>query len=441
MVAALATIAIACAFAVFSVPLALAAAAFLLVGGVGAPLLAHRLARGLGPRQLAARAALHQGLVEGIQGLPDLLAFGRAADQAERLAGIERESGRLQRKMAWIDGLQLALGDLVASLAVLAILALAIPLVGSGRVAGVYAGFLALLMLGGFEAVQPLGQAFGALGRGMAAADRLFAVADAPVPVADPPYPLPVPLAPSLSFEDVRFAYDPAEGQVLDGVSLRIDPGRWAAVVGPSGAGKSTLAHLALRFSDPAGGVVRLGDRTVRDYRLDDLRAALAVVGQDTVLFTDTLRNNLRLARPAATDAELIDALLAAQLGDLLDRLPGGLDGWVGEQGLTLSGGERQRLAVARALLKDAPILILDEPTANLDPRTEALLLAAIHARSRDRAVLLITHRLVAMERMAEILVLDGGCVVERGTHETLSAANGLYRQLLDAQDQLLVLA
>jgi len=452
-------------FAAFSPVLAMAALLFLLAAGVGAPALSLWLSRGLGARQIAARGALHDAIIEGIQGMPDLLAFGRAQDHAAKLRALETANRRLQARLAWRMGLQGALADLLAGLAVVVILALAIPLADAGRIGAVYLGCLALLMLASFEAVQPLGAAFGILGRSVRAAGRLFTVADATPVVSDPPHPCAAPVLqcpasgpqsatatlpavnkgtlqcqpPWIAFDAVRFAYERGEGPVLAGVSLSVRPGEWVAVVGPSGAGKSTLASLAMRFWDPDGGMVCVGDGSARDYRLDDLRAAIAMVGQDTTLFTDTLRNNLRLARPAATDTELIAALETAQLSGLLERLPGGLDGWLGEQGLTLSGGERQRLAVARALLKEAPILILDEPTANLDAETERALLAAIRARA-DQAVLLITHRLVGMEAMSEIVVLDHGRVVQRGCHEELAAAEGLYREMLEAQQQVLAL-
>src|SRR6185437_5152513 len=162
-------------------------------------------------------------------------------------------------------------------------------------------------------------------------------------------------------------------------------------------------------FWDPSSGLVSLSGHDLRRYGLDDLRSSIAVAGQDTTIFTDTLRGNLRVARPGAADSELLAVLEQAQLGECTARLPDGLDTWLGEQGAGLSGGERQRLALARALLKEAPILILDEPTANLDPLTEAALLKRIFARAGGQAVLMITHRLTALERMDEIIVLDQG--------------------------------
>jgi len=205
-------------------------------------------------------------------------------------------------------------------------------------------------------------------------------------------------------------------------------------MVGPSGAGKSALARLALRFWDPASGVIRLNGQDIRRYSLRDLRDLVGVVAQDTYIFNDTLRANLLLARSGASDAEIEAAVEQAQLSEFVRQLPQGLKTWVGEQGLQLSGGERQRLAIARTLLKNAPILILDEVTANLDPLTEQALLDTLDELSRGRITLHITHRLLAMERMDEILVLDHGRIVERGTHDGLLAMEGLYRQLFDVQ-------
>jgi ATP-binding cassette subfamily C protein CydC len=432
-VAACALCAITAVFAIFSPVLALSAALLLLAAGVGVPVLALWCARGLGERQLATRGVLYDRVIEGIQGMPDLLISGRSDDHAARLGQVEREAGQLQMQQARISGLQAALAGALTTLAVVATLALAVTPIDSGHIGGVYLGFLVLLMLAGFEAVQPLGVAFATLGRSLTAAHRLIDMADAEPMVRDPLQPAAVPARPSLCFDHVSFSYDPADGPVLQDVDLRVEPGRWIAVVGPSGAGKSTLAALALRFWEAYSGTVLVGGAPVDAYLLDDLRASFALVGQDTTLFTDTLRNNLRIARAEATDEQILDALAVAQIGNL----PGGLDGWVGEQGLTLSGGERQRLAVARAVLKDAPILILDEATANLDPTTEEQLLAAVHARMRERAVLVITHRLVGMERMAEIVVLDRGRVVQRGTHAQLSERAGLYREMWEAQEEV----
>ena len=423
----------------FGTLMGLTAVGFLLATGVGAPLLARQLTGGLGRRQLELRAELNARIVDGIQGAQDLLAFGREDDQQRDIAALNRELGRVQGRMAFITGLQDALSDLMMNLAMLAILVLAIPQVAGGEIRGVYLAFLALVILGGFEAVQPLGTAFQFLGRSVGAGERLFEVVDAEPEVADPGQPLPPPVDCTLELDRVGFCYEPVGPPVLEDVTFVLEPGKRVAVVGPSGAGKSTLVSLILRFWDPSSGGIRLGAHDIRKYAQDDLRSLIGVVAQDTHVFNDTLRGNLLLARPEATDDELQRAVARAQLSELVERLPGGLDSPLGEQGLKLSGGERQRLSIARTLLKDAPLLVLDEPTANLDPLTERRLLDAAYEVMRDRATLVITHRLVRMEDMDEVLVLDGGRIVERGTHEELLGAGGLYSHMVEVQRDIFV--
>jgi len=245
----------------------------------------------------------------------------------------------------------------------------------------------------------------------------------------------------TLEFEHVHFAYQPDEREVLSEINFSIAPGSRVAIVGPSGSGKSTLVRLALRFWDPTSGTVLLNGHDARKYALADLRNLIGVVAQDTYLFNDTIRGNLLLGRPDASDSEIKHVLEQAQLTNFVDRLPQGLQTWVGEHGLRLSGGERQRLAIARALLKNAPLLMLDEATANLDPVTEAALLEALAELIRGRTTLMITHRLTALEQMDTILVLDRGKISEQGTHNQLMQAEGLYRQMFDLQNGELSLA
>jgi ATP-binding cassette subfamily C protein CydC len=272
----------------------------------------------------------------------------------------------------------------------------------------------------------------------MAAGERLFGVTDATPQVIESTTPLLAPTGRTLEFDNVHFAYHSDEGEVVEAVTFNIRQGSRVAVVGPTGAGKSTLVRLALRFWDPTSGVVRLDGQDIRQYTLNDLRHVIGVVAQDTHLFNGTLRDNLLLARPDASQDALKQALEQAQLAEFVRQLPNGLHTWIGEQGLRLSGGERQRLAIARALLKDAPLLILDEATANLDPLTERAVLDALDLLMQGRTTLMITHRLIAMERMDEILVLNQGRISERGTHEQLLATGGLYRRMLDVQNDIL---
>lgn len=441
-------------FALFSEALAWTALAFLAIAGLAVPLLAGRLSRHLGERQLSARGELNAQLVDGIQGVQDVLAFGLEHEFHQRIARLDDKRSRLQQRMAAIGALEAGLQDGVSSLAVWTIVLLAIPLVSAHRIGGIYLAFLALVMLASFEAIQPLGSGIQFLGHTLAAGKRVFTVLDSTPEVTDPATPVSLPsMLPgaalqlaaadsgdeqkqpsTLAFDHVTFAYGQGEEPALKDVSFTVPAGSRVAIVGPSGAGKSTLARLAVRFADPGGGAILLGGVDIRHCALHDLRAAIGVVPQETYLFNDTLRRNLLLARPDATDAELEQVLQQAQLGDVFRQLPRGLDTWLGENGQRLSGGERQRLAIARVLLHNAPLLILDEPSANLDAISEHELLCTLDTTARGRTTLLITHRLYAMERMDMILVLDHGRIVERGTHAQLLAAGGLYQRLFDVQ-------
>lgn len=433
-----------------SIWLGLALVGALVLAGVGLPLLTLWLSRSPGERAVAARAALDTALVEGVQGAADLLAFGRAEQFQAELAGLGRRLARAQERLAAARGLHGALSGLLASLAGLATLAIATPLVRAGRIDGVYLALIALAATAAFEAVAPLGQAAEHLGASLAAARRLFAIADRPAPVRDPANPAPAPFSAGVEVRDLSFAYPPSTGQeptasseqsaldsqppALAQVNLSLPPGARVALVGPSGAGKSTLAQVLLRLWEYRQGEIWLGDRELRQCRAADVRRMIGVVAQDTHLFNATVRTNLLLARPGASQAELDAAAEQAQLRGVIQALPQGYDTWIGEQGLRLSGGERQRLAIARAILQDAPLLILDEPTAHLDEPTSQALLAALDRLMESRTTLLITHRLAGLEAMDTIVVLDGGRVVEQGRHHELLRLGGCYQRMWEQQ-------
>jgi len=234
----------------------------------------------------------------------------------------------------------------------------------------------------------------------------------------------------AVSFENVWFRYAEEEPWVLRDVSFTLPAGESVAIVGPSGAGKTTLVNLLLRFWDARGGSIRLSDRDLRDLAPDEVRRMFGVLTQNTYLFSGTIRENLLLARPDADPADLDAAVSRAQLMDFIRSLPDGYDTWLGEYGLRLSGGERQRLAIARAVLKDAPVLILDEPTANLDPVTGRAVLDSIRALMAGRSVLSITHSLAGLEDADRVLVMRHGALVERGRHAELMALGGFYHKM-----------
>jgi ATP-binding cassette subfamily C protein CydC len=434
-------------FSIFSIGMAWVALAFLALAGLGVPCLSQLLSRGLGKQQIKVRSELNIQIVDGLQGIQDALAFGYSHARLEGVVACDRALGQVQRRMARITGLQIALVDLLMNTAMWVLIILAIPLVSTGYIDGVYLGAIGLIILASFEAVQPLASAFQGLGHSRAAAERVFAVVDTPPPVTESSTPQPILANPGglngydLSFDHVHFTYRQGQSEVLRDISFDLRQGSRVAIVGPSGAGKSTLVRLVLRFWDPTSGTIRLNGQDIRGYSLRDLRELIGVVSQDTYIFNDTLRANLLLARSGASETEIEAAVEQAQLIEFVRQLPKGLKTRVGEQGLQLSGGERQRLAVARAFLKNAPILILDEVTANLDPLIERALLDTLDELTQGRTTLHITHRLLGMERMNEILVLERGNIVECGIHEELLAMEGLYRQLFDIQEGMLLMS
>ena len=426
-------------FAAFYLPIAFVLILFFLILGLILPVLSQIAGHGPGGQLIAQRADIQSQLVDGIQGIADLLAFGRGSDRLVQVSNIGKIYGETQKQMARINGVHSALGTLFTNLGVWLVLLLVIPQVTAGNIQGVMLGTFALMTLASFEAVTPLPLASQMWNASREAARRLFEVVDAEPAVKETGEKRRATHLPSsLQVSNLSFAYPNQSVPALQNVTFTVSEGQSIAIIGPSGAGKSTLANLLLRFWDYESGEIRLGGSSIKDLGQDEVRRQFALVSQNNYFFNTTIRENLRLARRSIRQEEIEAAARAAQIHEFILSLPKSYDTLIGEQGLRLSGGERQRLAIARALLKDSPLLLLDEPTANLDPQTEQQVLETLFTTMRNKTSLLITHRLVGLERVDEILVMQDGQIVERGRHAELLVYKGLYRRLWDVQNQIL---
>lgn len=302
------------------------------------------------------------------------------------------------------------------------------------------AGTLGQFVLYSVIAASGLGQlseVWGDLSQAGGAAERLGELLTEKSAITNPPIPrpLPQPAKGAVEFDGVTFAYPASSNRtVLNNLSFAARPGETVAIVGPSGAGKSTLFSLLLRYYDPKGGTIRIDGTDIREGSLNDLRARIAIVPQDTTIFATSIHDNIAFGRPDASQEMVRAAAIAAQADEFINRLEKGYDTLAGERGVTLSGGQRQRIAIARAILRDAPLLLLDEATSALDAESETLVQQALEGLMRNRTTLVIAHRLATVLKADRILVMDEGCVVEEGTHETLVRAGGLYARLARLQ-------
>jgi ATP-binding cassette, subfamily C, bacterial CydC len=415
-------------------PAGLVVAAGLAVAGLAAPLITAAVARRSALSAAPARGDLSAAVTDMLSGAADLHAFG-AQDQAlGAIAAADSHLTELARRSATAGGTGAALSSASAGLTLWAVLLAGVAAVGGGVLGRVPLAALTLTALAAFEAVSALPAAALQIGQARTSAARIAAVLDAPEPVSDPPAPLAAPSRPvrvTLSGASVR--YEPAGPLALDELDLDLPPSRRVALVGPAGAGKSTVASVLLRFTGLADGTATLNGEPIERYAADDVRAVIGGCPQDPYLFDTTIRQNLRLAKPGASDAELDRAADQALLTPWIASLPHGLDTRVGMHGMAVSGGERQRIALARALLADPAVLVLDEPTAHLDAGTREELTSRLLAAKPGRSVLLITHDPAGLDQADEIVVLDHGRVVQRGTHTELLAAGGWYALMCGA--------
>ena len=417
---------------IFDPQIAVAVVALLAVAGIGVSMAAYRAGSRTGQHLARIRSDLRTQLVESLQGMAELLVYeGHRADLSE-IRRIDAQLIREQKAMSRITGLSSACVSLCSGLAVVCVLYIGVDRVHAGAMNGAILALVALAVLAALEAVSPLPVAFQYLGRTRESARRLVEIVDS-VPAVEFRNTEATPLQhPDLQFESVAFRYAEDGPPVLSNFSTIIPHGSRIALLGQTGSGKSTVMHLLVRFWDPVRGKIRINDRNLRDYSESDLHGLFTVVSQQPHMFGNTLRENLRLARRDASDRDIQEALDRARLLEFVESLPDGLDTWIGEAGKMISGGQARRLAIARAALQNHPVWLLDEPTEGLDLKTERRVMGNIDSVTVGKTVILATHRLVDMDRMDRILLLESGKIVEEGTHEELMAGPTRYAAMYD---------
>ncbi|SMC70952.1 thiol reductant ABC exporter subunit CydC [Sporomusa malonica] len=419
-------------------PLAWPVAGAFIAAGCVIPVVLGRLGQTTGRKVIEARAMLNGALADSIEGLTELAAFGQAKTQAVKVTALNSRLINRQKQANAVMAMADALGTLGMNITVIAVIALAAPLVGSGTLAGVYLAVAALAVQASFEAILPLPAVIYYWQESKAALERIKDISRQPVIAQLSGTKEILPGAVHLAAHNLSFAYQPGLPSALSGITFNLPQGKKLAIVGASGAGKSTLAGLILRFWDYSQGALLLNGDDIRNYAPAAVRRAISVVSQDTYLFNATIRDNILLAKPDAAETELKAAIAGAMLGEFIDKLPQGLKTMTGQNGLALSGGERQRIALARALLKTAPVWLLDEPTAGLDAYAESIVMENVLQAAGSCSVILITHRLIGLEAMDEILVIEGGKIAEQGSLAELLAQKGVFYQMWGLQQDLL---
>ena len=416
-------------------PAAAVLAAGLLTAGVVVPLAGAAVARKAAREGAPARGRLAATVTGLLDGAADLHAFGAAEAALAPADAADAELTRADGRTATASALGAGLMSAVTGLTVWGVLLLGVAATGTGVLSRVPLAVLTLTALAAFEAVTALPAAAVQLGQARVSAARIAAVTDTPDPVRDPCRARALPPGPfSIQLRDATVRYQPGGPPALDRVSLDLPPGLRVALVGANGAGKSTVAAVLMRFCELTAGAVLLNGHDLASYTADDVRSVIGGCPQDPHLFDATIRDNLRLARPDATDEELEAAAARARLLPWITSLPRRWETPVGTHGAAVSGGERQRLALARAFLADPALLILDEPTAHLDPASRRALTADLLHATEDRSVLFITHEPDGLDQVDQIVVLDQGRVVEQGSHQQLRHAGGHYQRIWESE-------
>lgn len=401
------------------------------------PALVYIFSRGPAKQLVDQRAILSQTMLDTLRGAAEIIVFQQQEEELTQINRVSLQTNRAQVGLAHSQGLSNGMNAVLTQGTVALMLLVGIPLVRTGELDGIMLAVIVLITMASFEISIPIAQAAQFWESSLQAARRLFEMADQQPAIIEPVIPVSVPEKPNILIRNLSFQYHGNLPLAADHLNINLSYGRKIALVGENGSGKTTILNLLMRFWDCQPGEILIDGIPVQEFSPKELRQRIGYVSPGGAIFQTTLRQNLLLANPGALDADLLRVLDCVQLGEWVQTLPDGLDTWLGASGLTISGGQLQRIQLARGLLMDAPIYLLDEPTTHLDVETENRLISLFRSIFQNRSLVWVTHRLVGLDWLDEILVLENGRVVERGNQHTLLESRGRFYQLWEIQNRL----